>query len=869
MTLAYLSQSEPVRQRWVVPDAALFSREGWVDSDSNLSVRQMTGADIASIFYAPADATVRACRIVADADNAGHHYIYVFFTYHYSTGDRNFLRQVKVDSGGGLITPFQQKEYTNFFLAGQPNNRKALDGAKVKDFSISANGRVLHIVYAESNAVWYDIYEYASADYSVGWIPENTNQIHAGVLNSDGNTFWKFSASNLAVVAALYNATLKTLQVRLFALTTGDHTNLTSAPQTTLEHTFTGVNSEPAGVLVSDDLTQAVLLGDGGYTLCNMSSVSGSAFSATRQTVLDRRFADMHIADWMPNNSVFWLSKSSARAMPYEVFFHDARIDLEAWIVGPGGNGSAERSGTAPDGQTIYIGGAGADGGEVLHIKITGLSPGTPMTVQVSSLETVLTVAGQTIRAKKGADGTANQGGEIARVTGGLGNRFGNPGKGCQGSINPIGTVGGRGQKLDLNPYDGTDDSIEYGRGGGGGGDGGGQSGSLGGQRGSNSNVRNGQDGQDGKGDGGGGARFNSPFGRGGRGGKGGVYALESRYIAGTTRNEATHETYQDKTMRVFLDNGQYLAGGSAGITTAAQLNAIRRPVVTTERLPPASYVVALLARTTHTLALPSTESNYSEFRGISIQGGKLYVLAKSSASTRRMFAYEFNLNSGANLGGSFSRKSNGLWSNSRPSNFMFGTSTKVGEFDPTTDRIRSYNLTTAGDISTLTRTGTNRRTVDDPGTTPAAGHDYVAMFIRDTNSQDPTGATRREGYILSTSSTQTIARRFWIANVSVSFSSWNSINGVLMTDFVLDDTKGGAVYIDIADDGKKALILFSDNVLHSYAMDTGWDFSGISQTGSASFPAGTQVSSACFHPDGKSVLVTDTAATRIAQFTI
>ena len=871
MTIAYLCQSEPTRERWIVPDAALFAKEGWVDAFGNMDVRAIstTGeTSISDIFYPPANATVHAFRIVPDANNPGGHYLYFLFAYHYASGNRFFLRQVKLDENDNILS-HQQKEYTTFFLAGQPNNRMAFDGAKVKDFSISGNGRALHIVYAHSATVWYDIYEYASSDYAVSWIPENTNQIHAGVLNSAGNTFWKFSSSNMRVIAALYNATAKTLQVRLLALTPGDHTNLTAAPAQTLEHTLRNVAAQPDGVLVSDDLNQFVLLGNGEFTRCNLASVSGTAFTVSTHKTTDARFQHMHHAAWT-EGLLFWMSKTPARALPYRVMMHDARVNLEGWMVGPGGDGSPARSGTAPDGQTIYIGGGGGDGGEVLKFSANNISPATPMTITVTDQITRLSIAGQTIEARKGANGTANEGNEISRALGGLGNRFGNPGNGCQGSISPIGTVGGLGQSLDLAPFDGTDDPVQYGRAGGGGGDGGGQSGSQGGQRGSNDNVRDGQDGQDGKGDGGGGGRFNAPIGRGGKGGKGGVYIQTSRYLAGQTPRPATSTDYQNQTMHAYTTSGIYTAAGSAGSSSPAQLNAIRPPTITTERLPPATYVAALLTRTTHTLAMPTSESNYSEFRGISIQnGGKLYVLSKSNASSTRQFVYEFNLTAGANLAGSFSRKSNGLWSRSVASNFMFGTASKVGQFDPSTDRLRSYNLTTAGDIATLSRTGTNRRTIDDPGTTPATGHDYVGMFIRDANTADPVGVSRREGYILSTSSTQTIARRFWISDISVSFASWRSYDGVFLTDFTLDATKGGAKYISIADDGKKALILFDDNVLRTYAMDTGWDFANIRQTGSASFPAGTSISSACFHPDGKSVLVTDTAALNIAQFTL
>ena len=582
MTLAYLCESEPTRQRWIVPDASLFAKEGWVDRYDNLDVRAVSNA--ASVFFSGTNATVHACRIVEDRHNPGGHYLYYLFTHHQSAGNRFFLRQVKLDKDDKVISSSNsQKQYTTFFLAGHPNNRMAFDAAKVKDFSISGNGRVLHIVYAHSATVWYDIYEYASADYSVSWIPENTNRIHAGLLNSAGNTFWKFSASNMQVAAALYNATAKTLQVRLFALTAGDHTNLTAQPAQTLEHTFSNVAVAPNGILLSDDMNQFVLLGNGEYTLCNMASASGSVFTAATQKVTDARFSAMDCGDWLPNDDVLWLSKESALAQPYRVMMHDARVDIEVWVVGPGGDGGPARSGTAPDGQTIYIGGSGGDGGEVVKADVRGLAPGTPLTIEVGRDRTRLVVAGKTITARKGAAGTANQGGEVSLVAGGLGNRYGNPGKGCQGSINPVGSVGGLGQSLDLNPFDGTLDPVQYGRGGGGGGNGGGQSGSLGGRRGTNDNVRDGQPGTDGKGDGGGGGRFNAPFGRGGSGGLGGVYVKVLKYLRG---RPSVGQTHGEHTMHAFLKDGTYYVDGTSGNHTPDELNAIRAPVVVVSRLP-------------------------------------------------------------------------------------------------------------------------------------------------------------------------------------------------------------------------------------------------------------------------------------------
>ena len=584
MTTAYLCQSEPTRERWIVPDAALFAKESWLDAFGNMDVRAVSTTGtirIADIFYPPANATVHAFRVVPDAHNPGGHYLYFLFTYHYTSGNRFFLRQVRLDEND-LILSHQQKEYTTFFLAGQPNNRMAFDGTKVKDFSISGNGRVLHIVYAHSATVWYDIYEYASTDYGVNWIPENTNQIHAGVLNSAGNTLWKFSSSNLRAIALLYNATAKTLQVRLLVLTAGDHTSLTAAPAQTLEHTFRNVAAQPDGVLVSEDLNQFVLLGSGEFTRCNLVSVSGTAFTVSTHKTTDTRFAHMHYADWA-GNDVFWLSRAPARALPYRVMMHDARVDIELWAVGPGGDGSPARSGTAPDGQTIYIGGSAGDGGEVLKVTIRNLAPGTPLEIEVSADRTQIVVAGQTITARKGAAGTANQGGETSVVAGGLGNRYGNPGKGCRGVVNPVGAVGGLGQSLDLNPFDGTPDAVQYGRGGGGGGYGGGESGALGGRRGTNDNVQNGQDGTDGKGDGGGGGRFGAPFGQGGTGGLGGVYVKVLKYMRGRPDTGWVHGEHM---MHAFLENGTYYVAGTPGSQTPEALNAIRQPAVTIRRLP-------------------------------------------------------------------------------------------------------------------------------------------------------------------------------------------------------------------------------------------------------------------------------------------
>ena len=515
--------------------------QGYVDGGMNYDVTSIT-SDIKS--------TIIASRAVKSGANAGFSDVYVYTLY--TTSNNYYLSLTKIDKDNTSFF-IGEKQFSQFYLAGQPNNRSSFDGRKVKDFYVEDNGRVLHIIYAESTTVWYDIYEYdSSGTFGVNWTPINTYTVNSNLRQN--KTYWRFAPDNKSVIT--YNVVSGNAEYQIIKLRDGDHTHMTLNPIATYTCTE-GVESYTVnGIVVNNDCTQFMLFGDDVYSYYNVTNVDTSnVLTCNKTLVKDDRLPLTHYMQWIDRNQLLAISQESAPLIR-TMIMRDAYSDVSGWVIGPGGDGSIARTLTNSRGQSVQVGGSGGDGGQVNSFDWSFIKRNQTVQINIENNRTTVVGNGQTVTALKGNDGTANDSNTVPNT----GIRFnGTPGRGLLSTHTfTSNTTGGLGRQLDIKPFDGATDQYTYGAGGGPGGLGGGQSGSSGGALGTNENAKDGENGRVGHGDGGGGGAYNTPFGTPGKGGSGAVAIKVNKHKIGQITGEHTISTHDNYSIIFWTSSGSY-----------------------------------------------------------------------------------------------------------------------------------------------------------------------------------------------------------------------------------------------------------------------------------------------------------------------
>ena len=284
MTQSLLCDSMDPNQHWIIPIAdGKFKATGILSAGMNYAVEQAHAHALGTNTH-----DIKAFKVAGGSDGV----FYVYYLY------RNKLEIIKVD--GSKTTTVGSKTFSDFYLATAPNNRKSFDYNKVKDILVTGNGRVLHIIYADSSAVWYDIYEYDSgSEFTPNWVPINTNIVHADYRGT--HDVWGISSNGAFVAIAAYSASTNMLALGLFQGTAGDHTNVQKKPHQFYKASVTE-EFAPIGIMVSDNGSQIITTHHSYYRVWNVTGIDSntSTMTVSDHKVVDNRVNALHFVQWHP-----------------------------------------------------------------------------------------------------------------------------------------------------------------------------------------------------------------------------------------------------------------------------------------------------------------------------------------------------------------------------------------------------------------------------------------------------------------------------------------------------------------------------------------------------------------------------------------
>ena len=803
-----------------------------------------------------------AMQALLDPDNIGGYLVYLMML----DKGGHYLRQYRL-SATGVLNLRGQKQYTDYYHS---SGRKTFFSKNVKDFSLEDSGRVLHMVYMDSVLGLLDIYEYTSTSYGTNWVSENTYTVHSALSLNNDVIYWRFLPGYQAALLAknrvrdVYTDWI----VTLVKLTASDHTRLIAAPAVTRT---IQIPRDVKGLMARQDCGQIIEIIDAiedsessedfvraydvtgvdvgpnaGKLLGTDAWLRGNAVPTDASLANNDNYPT--VISWTPDGQVALIAQNLTTGNRLYRAERNAGVsDLTLHLFGGGAAGAAAQG----TGAARTSGGGGGSGhyvrrtvqvstGDVLNIAVGtgGLvvdTTGGTSIVKGSGVD--LSAAGGTRAVgAQGGDSASDIDGTAASYLGGAGSGVyagGGAGSGGYGESAGSAASGAGGPGINLSALGlGT-----IGAGGRGGQNAPGTPQSAGGG-----------DGQ-------------STTGSAPSAGGDGLVVLVTPTLAYSAEHAGNPTVTQsgDQTVMRFDADGRYTVG-----LPAAPANVTQPPI--------RPYFISRLARTGTVINMPTAETGYSNLGGLvrtpaSASGGRpgFMVVANSSASARRRFIYQFTTTSTSERGlreATYSKKSPGLFNDELSVSVMLGKgSEEIGSFDASQVKVRSYELLTANDISTLSRTGTTSNTLSAANEIPPTGYSYKMMFA-DTGESV---LGREPSYILSTSARDTVLRQFFTDSQNT-FTSFRSSSGQLFTDFTVS-SKGNAKYASLSDDRRNLLILYDDNTVQAWQLTGPGNFNALTAYGSASLGTGN-FSAVCWNGPNH-VLIADQANSQIVEFSI
>ena len=821
-----------------------------------------------------------ALQALVDPDDATAYRVYIMMIGNIqdvASWWRYYLRQYKL-TADHQMTLIGEKHYTDYYTS---SGRQSMAGTYINDIHIADAGRVVHLIDVNKGL---DIYEYTATAYGTDWASENTYDLHADYnLN---RTNLKFLPGGRHVQDIDDSGRLVLLEC-----TPGDHTNLAAAPAKTryIENVrdlnnndlaYSAIMARADGgqiveivnvatdSLASRDYVKLYTVRDtdrgarSEYLQHDIGYLRDNAFLASAPTNSDR-----NILSWTEDGKVALILHQTSGARQgdavrlYRAERNAGLSTITYHLFGGGGAGAAAAGSGAS-----RTGGGGGGAGHYLRRTLTAAT-GDQIAIGIGTGGTVTDTAGGTTTARApGGDLSAPGGTRANRSTGG------DSGSDIDGTTASY--LGGAGSGV----YAG----------------GGAGSGGFGESAGSASSGAGGPGvdlsalglGTVGQGGQGGAATPATPSSAQGGAGQGRTSTAASPGGDGSTVLVVPTSVYSgvhtgspsvtesgDQTVLKYSADGRYtvgMPGYPADYTTA--------PVL--------PYRIVALRRTGTVIDMPSSESSYRNFGGLlstpaAAGGGQigLLVVAGSSASRSRRFIYQFTTpnTSGRLQGLAYKRKNAGFFNNEIPASVMLGKGYKeLGVFDQTQQKIRSYPITTAGDISTVSRTGTTSTTLTGQKA-PAAGETFVMAF---TDLDDEISG-RQATYILGSDGTSTRLSRYYSATATT-FTSWRSSDGEVLERKGL--TYGdfgsptgapippGAIYASLSSDRHHLLLLYPNGDLACYRLLGGrpWiSVRNLTTMGQANLGSGSSRYTSVMWSGDLHVLVTDSVTNQIVEYSI
>ena len=355
---------------------------------------------------------------------------------------------------------WRNKTWTDYYTS---SGRKTLDSTNVIAVTAEQNSTVLHII-VKDGSTYYDVYEYSGVVGGV-FVSENTFTLHSDYQINP--LYAKFTPNNKAYV--VHTGT----QIKIFKFAEGtNHTNrMTTAPAAT--YTYNHTASSVEDMFFDNNLQRIVIFKNGGYDIVDFTSLSDNQISGKTYVGTDKRFFNVLssvLLNQFPNTiyPILTLNKVGSNTHACVVSINPPNIELEITIIAGGGGGGA---GFSNGGH--FIAGGGGGGGEIKIIKVKVTTGST-----ISCVVGLGGVGGLTTGGGDGDNSSVTVNGTTYTALGGKGASNGHGGNSGNGNVatdrQTTGTYRnggdgggynqstsqGQGELLDLNPFDGTNDTI-------------------------------------------------------------------------------------------------------------------------------------------------------------------------------------------------------------------------------------------------------------------------------------------------------------------------------------------------------------------------------------------------------------------------